>query len=287
MDSRQDLEKFIQSNLFTPFFEDLYASVIKPAQDETERTVKPRPRGLDLRSIQFALIQGEKGGACKYSAHRLDKRGWKVVNHYAYFLLCVRDENTRSNEGILYGKGLSRAEIDNRVWLLLRQVAFDHSPSQEGKSKGASLLAASPESKPLAPVPVEDTRVPSAKAAAANRDSANPGSSSSAVVGASQSAAPSTSGAVKYFPGRSERVVSDLTGPDDEERAIIIPSSRRAVAASKGLGVQHLREVIKTPDVDDQEDEDIGLGTGNNPLDNAARMLAERTSDTMHIGDRW
>ncbi|KAI9869170.1 MAG: hypothetical protein M1830_005471 [Pleopsidium flavum] len=154
MASREDLEKYIQSSLFARFFEDQCASIIKPAQDEAQKTGKPSSGG-------------EKGGACKYSARRPAKRGWKAIDHYAFFLFCVREENMRSNEGIFYGMGLSDTDIDNRVWQILRRVAFDLSPSRKGNSKEASLLAASPESKPLSPVPVKVSRAPSAKAAPA------------------------------------------------------------------------------------------------------------------------
>ncbi|KAI9870740.1 MAG: hypothetical protein M1830_003860 [Pleopsidium flavum] len=157
----------------------------------------------------------------------------------------------RSNEVIFHSKGFSDAEIDNRVLQILRRVAFDLSPSRKGNSKGASLLAASPESKPLSPVPVKVSRAPSAKAASANKDSATPRSSSFAVVQASPSAAPSAPSAVRTFSSRTERVSIDLTGPDDQERAVMTPSPRLTVAASKGLDVEHLHDVIIIPDVDD------------------------------------
>ncbi|KAI9870739.1 MAG: hypothetical protein M1830_003859 [Pleopsidium flavum] len=81
MASREDLEEYIRSSFFAPFFEDQCASVIKPAQDEAQRIGKPSPRGLDIQSVQNALIQGEKGGACKYSARRTAKRGRKAIDH--------------------------------------------------------------------------------------------------------------------------------------------------------------------------------------------------------------
>ncbi|KAI9876566.1 MAG: hypothetical protein M1830_006198 [Pleopsidium flavum] len=139
MTSQDDLDEFIKSALFSPFWEELLENAIKPRQKEAEEKNTSRARGPDLRATQTTLIQGEKGGARKFSAKRPDKSGWTPKDHYAYFLYNVRDENINNNDGIFFGKGLDDAEVDTRIWSLLQRMSFDNAPSRRVSSKGAKL----------------------------------------------------------------------------------------------------------------------------------------------------
>ena len=142
LENASELYDYIASDLFKPFFEELLEDGIVPAQEAAKERGAKRRRGNDLKSIQQALIGGEKYGKVNYSAYRPKKANWTIGDHYARFPWLTRHENSTSNEGIFYGKALSEDEMNLRVCMLLSRVQFEMTPSRAKASKAGAIFEA-------------------------------------------------------------------------------------------------------------------------------------------------
>ncbi len=67
LESGEDLAAWIGSDLFAPYFLELFESVIKPAQEEAATQGRQRSQGPKLRDVERTLREGEKAGSRKFS----------------------------------------------------------------------------------------------------------------------------------------------------------------------------------------------------------------------------
>lgn len=133
--SMEEFTLWLQGNKFQPFMAELVKNVIIPEQDQAAKEKKRRVRGPDCRTIERRLYAGERGGSAKFSSKHPDKRKWDKVDHYAACLYDIKTENSRSVEGIFYGKDLSEVEITNLTWNTMKHVEHGLTDSRKPRSK--------------------------------------------------------------------------------------------------------------------------------------------------------
>ena len=291
MTSVKDLREFLKSDLFQPYWVELYEAVIKPAQQEASQTGKQRARGCNLKTAQSNLISGERNGQCRFSARKLNKTQWSDTDHYSLFLHCVRDENIRNAEGIFYGSTLQISEIDFKIWQLLKRVTYDFTPSRMGGSAGAKILQPSP--MPRLPSTSKDSssRAPSssnasntdhrAKKRPGNASITTPGSDSNEgftqdsgekrkrlgpILGSrTQLAKPTT-------PIKEEESTDVWAHPND--RLVEISSDEEEIVSSSKVNIP-----IRSSDASGTADLDT-------PLTNYERMIFESTTPGIDLSER-
>ncbi len=140
LESGEDLAAWIGSDLFAPYFLELFESVIKPAQEEAATQGRQRSQGPKLRDVKRTLREGEKAGSRKFSRPKPNKRGWSIRDHYALCLHNLVEENTKNSEGIFYGKALDTAQRNGKIWGAIKRCEWDVSPSRRGTSRVAKIL---------------------------------------------------------------------------------------------------------------------------------------------------
>ena len=92
-----ELYEYITSDLFEAFFEYLLEDSILLTQKAAQKRGCQRQRGLELKSTQQALFEGERSGKVKYSAYRSKKADWTIGDHFTRFRRYMKYENARSN----------------------------------------------------------------------------------------------------------------------------------------------------------------------------------------------
>ncbi|KAI9872234.1 MAG: hypothetical protein M1830_001879 [Pleopsidium flavum] len=268
MTSRKDLEHFIESNLFKPYFNELVKNVIRPTQQTTTQTKKPRVHEPDLRTVQSVLLKGEKAGERQFSCHNPDKSTWDAKDYYAYFLYCVCDENLNNKNGIFYGKGLSDTEIDTQVWNLLQRCTYDISPSRKGGSKGAQLTGNNPKKVHTEEQPLVQASPDRRSAPAENRDQ------------------PPVNSRRQLTPADNPDFIELLERPAIFGHGPALPSVGHGPALPS-LSPEHT--IKQEPGVEPPAEVDAGPGNKlvANPMSNAEHMYQERHSNVMDVADRW
>lgn len=140
LDGEDDFRRWIRSDMFKPFWDELWTSYIKPSRQVAKRKGIDRARGRGLKEIQTLIVSGEKGGLRKYSRTNPDKRDWCAADHYARFLLQTRSENIIDADGQFYGKQISESDVDMLIWAVMTRVSFEHSPSRINRPGGGNDL---------------------------------------------------------------------------------------------------------------------------------------------------
>ena len=133
--SMEEFTFWLQGNKFKPFMAELVKNVIIPEQDQAAKEKKRRVRGPDCRTVERRLYAGERGGSAKFSSKHPDKHKWDKVDHYAACLYDIKTENSRSVEGIFYGKDLNEIEITNLTWNTMKHVEHGLTDSRKPRSK--------------------------------------------------------------------------------------------------------------------------------------------------------
>ncbi|PWY62388.1 P-loop containing nucleoside triphosphate hydrolase protein, partial [Aspergillus heteromorphus CBS 117.55] len=97
-------------------------------------------RGAGLARIQELIIKGEARGVAKYSRRHVEKTGWDLNEHLAYFVHNVRSENTHRRGGVFFQKNLPENIMDTAIWTLKNILIQMHSPSQINKPSGGKAI---------------------------------------------------------------------------------------------------------------------------------------------------
>ncbi|KAB8237109.1 P-loop containing nucleoside triphosphate hydrolase protein [Aspergillus alliaceus] len=129
--SKEEWKEWIQSNLFAPFWAELWNDWIKNQSAD---------RGPGLRIIQGRMAAGESMGRTRYSARIRNKEGWDEADHLACFVWWVKHENKRSSDGVFFNRNLSDSEMDQIVWALKEWCRHLHTPSYISKPTGGTAL---------------------------------------------------------------------------------------------------------------------------------------------------
>ena len=292
-ESLAELEEFIRGVNFAPFFTELNEAVILPEQEEAALSGKPRKRGPNLREVENAMIQGEKAGLARYSKFRVNKKDWKIIDHYAYYLFAVRAANEGSADGMLFGKALSDKEKNERCWWLQLRLAYDMAPSRLNMSRGGKLMSptqlSAEKKKPLSstkpPPSILSFGITSqSKPASTNnplgdipfeddpfRDNLTQGSSGEAFTGPSGATSEATSEAITQATTTGATTQATTTGATTQ-------------ATTQATTTQAATTQATTQATITQATTEVEDSTG---LSNAERMHLERLHSTLDLRDRW
>ena len=130
----REMTQFLHSNRFQPYF-DIYADAwIKPQQKIAQELGTSRGRGPQFVTVEERMLVGERSGSDKFSSTFPNKSEWDQIDHCAYAMYHIARANSKSASGLFYNKGLSQAQINLRVWMLIKYEEYNHAPS---KQKGA------------------------------------------------------------------------------------------------------------------------------------------------------
>lgn len=124
--------EWLQSRFVKPWWLELWENHI------AKRTTSERGRGIS--EIQAKIMMGETNGNTKYSMHDPDKTDWDSADHLARFHYNVKLENSRSNEGVFFGRHFSDQYMDKIVWSLKGYLTKIHSPSYINKRNGGAAI---------------------------------------------------------------------------------------------------------------------------------------------------
>jgi hypothetical protein len=103
---------FLKSQEFEPIYMDLYNAIIEPRQFRSNKS-----QGPQYVKVAAAIHKGEAFGNRKYDARSrsFSKASWSDVDHYAFCLVSLRNENKLSYNGIFHSKVMKDSEIDSRL----------------------------------------------------------------------------------------------------------------------------------------------------------------------------
>ncbi|KAF5854849.1 hypothetical protein ETB97_011055 [Aspergillus alliaceus] len=100
--SKEEWKKWIQSNLFAPFWAELWNDWIKNQSAD---------RGPGLRIIQGRMAAGESMGRTRYSARIRNKEGWDEADHLACFVWWRDGSNCLGLEGLVQTSSYTQLHI--------------------------------------------------------------------------------------------------------------------------------------------------------------------------------
>ena len=147
-----EMTAWLDGPRFGRFFEEYAKAWIYPEQTKIRQTGGARPRGPNLSTVEERLIAGERPGQDKYSFSQ-DTEGWDHTDYLAKLLLDIRRANTKSVQGVFYKKSFSEAEINHRIWILIKHQEYACAPSRRKQKPTTKPSAVDPD----APV---DTKAP-------------------------------------------------------------------------------------------------------------------------------
>lgn len=126
--------------LFAEYFDELYQNVIKPQQEEAKQSGQAaRKRLMNLVSVETAILEGERHGRRKYSGRRPQKASWTPLDHYAYAMYQLREDNTHDFKGIFYSKrSMTDHEKHQILWAILQFEVYEMAPSRVKKREEAA-----------------------------------------------------------------------------------------------------------------------------------------------------
>ncbi|PWY63875.1 hypothetical protein BO70DRAFT_383618, partial [Aspergillus heteromorphus CBS 117.55] len=133
LNSEDDWREWLVSDLVKPYWLELWDYLAK------NPTAKQK-RGAGLARIQELIIKGEARGVAKYSRRHVEKTGWDLNEHLAYFVHNVRSENTHRRGGVFFQKNLPENIMDTAIWTLKNILIQMHSPSQINKPSGGKAI---------------------------------------------------------------------------------------------------------------------------------------------------
>ena len=125
----QEMKEWLGGRRFWPFFEAYAKQWIWPQQAEARKAGGNRARGVGLATIERRLIAGEDNND-KYSHPHPDTKDWTKVDYQALLLHQIRVANIGNREGLFYDRALSDAEINSRIWTLVKHAEFEQAPSR-------------------------------------------------------------------------------------------------------------------------------------------------------------
>lgn len=145
--STKEYDQWVDSDLFTDHFDQLYESVIVPKRNEASAQGRARTREMNLVTVEAALAEGESHGKRKYSVRRPKKENWQTHDHYALAIYLLRKENTESFHGIFYESDISDKEKQEILWAILVFRIWEMSPSRVAKRQAGAKKRAEVEAK--------------------------------------------------------------------------------------------------------------------------------------------
>jgi hypothetical protein len=92
--------EWLRGELFQDAFQELLQECIKPEQAKV--STGQRPRGPSFTAVETAMKAGEAYGGSKYSARKVKKDGWKILDHYAYTMWLLISENSSRRKGLFW-----------------------------------------------------------------------------------------------------------------------------------------------------------------------------------------
>lgn len=142
-------DEWRESECFKPIFDEYFENVVLPEREKATTEGKMRRRLMNLVSIEAKILEGESNGRRKYSSRRLDKSQWTLLDHTAWTLYELTEENTHTYKGLFYSRArMPVSEKHNLLWSVLQFEVWDNSPSRiqkrTPKRRGDSPLAKQP-----------------------------------------------------------------------------------------------------------------------------------------------
>lgn len=125
-----EMKRFVKSDRFRPYFETYAYAWILPQQKAVKHVGTSRGRGPQFITVEERMLVGERSGSDKFSTPYPDKSNWDQMDHCAYAMYGICRANTKSASGLFFNKGLSPAQINLRVWLLIKYEEYNWAPSR-------------------------------------------------------------------------------------------------------------------------------------------------------------
>ena len=122
-------DTWVQGPLFQDAFQELLNDCIKPEQEKAEAA--HRPRGPSATAVEVAMNGGEAHGECRYSARKINKDGWKMLNHYAYTMYLLISENSTRRQGLFWRKTDRPHMKFCKLWSVLQFMLKEEAPSRK------------------------------------------------------------------------------------------------------------------------------------------------------------
>lgn len=130
--SAKELTKLMSEEPFTTMFQLINEKVFEPARQQAIRTMKPRPRMMDLKTVVAGLDAGESHGNQRYSNPQPGEQDrWSDLDHHANFLHQMRTQFYKRRGGFLFGRSLNDDEANQRIWLILKRADANLAPSRQ------------------------------------------------------------------------------------------------------------------------------------------------------------
>ena len=122
-----EMDTWLQGPRFGTFFQEYAQQWIYPQQEQIREHGGVRAQHPDLRTMEERLIVGERPGSDKFSFPHTNKTDWDHADYLAKLLYEIRRANTKSVHGVFYRKAFTEAEINHRIWILIKcqEYAFD------------------------------------------------------------------------------------------------------------------------------------------------------------------
>lgn len=135
-----DLEHWLASDLFKPFWLRLYSSFIEPNQDRAEEISSLPDLDSDFHRVTRRLLEAQADQHSKYSHPLPDSSAWDNLDHLAFFLHHTVLINKDQRGGVFYQKNIWEDKMQYTIWQVLERMVYDHYPMRIRGSLGATLM---------------------------------------------------------------------------------------------------------------------------------------------------
>lgn len=128
--NKNALFKLIQLPSIKEVFEEFEKNVIKPQVAKAKAAGKnQRPRLMNFKVVE-ALIHSDEAGPRNFTSRRVNKTGWKLLDHYAYAVVSLVLDFKSEMDGPLRSRQVSERMEKNMAWALLKFMSYQETPSR-------------------------------------------------------------------------------------------------------------------------------------------------------------
>ncbi|KFY09942.1 hypothetical protein V491_07884 [Pseudogymnoascus sp. VKM F-3775] len=132
--STDAFESWFESDSFKLFYNELREN-LKKYDDPSQ----PQRQGPQYAAVDKAIYQGERNGLMKYSSiYNLDLDEFTEIDFYALCVVKMSQFNQNSRDGAFFGKKMSLADIQCRLWHAILRANYNL-PSRQARSKKTNL----------------------------------------------------------------------------------------------------------------------------------------------------
>lgn len=163
LSTKEDVEKWIEGNLFKPYFQMYMRDCVIPKRQESG--VNRMATGANYSQVKDAIKMGEAAGFQKYSSMFADKSGFEIIDHQAHFLYHCTQANFTNMHGILRpDNGFTYDTAMWAVWQAFRWKMNKSTPDRtergnKGKNKKSETGIASSDAGSSPVPPSSSTKV--------------------------------------------------------------------------------------------------------------------------------